>query len=104
MNISRFWNRVKILIKAHKLSQADFAKRLGLSPSTFYGWMHHKRIPDLETALYMAASLGVSAEYLAFGKDGIVMQIRAQQAEERKAAAARIKKLNREIRKELCRI
>ena len=104
MNAFRFWNRVKAQIRVHKLSQAQFAKHIGIPPATFYGWIHHRRIPDILTAIIIAASLGVSLEYLVLGEDAKVMKIRAKQVEERKIATARIKKLNNEIQKEIKRI
>ena len=104
MDIGLFWNRVKTQIKAHKLSQADFARRIGMSPATLLGWMYHKRIPDIVTALNIAAALGVSIEYLVFGKDELSMDIRARQVEERKTATARIRKLTDEMHEEVMRI
>ena len=104
MDVASFWTRVKAQIKAHKLSQAKFAEHIGISPGTFYGWMHHKRMPDLATALHIAAALGVGVEYLAFGKDGMAMEIRAQQVEERKIATTRIKKLTEKMQEEIRRI
>jgi len=104
MNIIVFWSRVKTLIKAHKLSQAQFAKHIGVNPTTFYGWIYHKRIPDLGTALYIAAALGVDVEFLAFGKDGKAMEIHTRQVEERKNAAERIKKLSDRMQEEIKRM
>ena len=104
MDIVSFWRRVQTQLKAHKISQVQFAKYVGIKPATFNGWIYHNRIPDLVTALNIAAALGVGVEYLAFGKDGEAMEARARQVEERKIAAAKIKKLNREIRKQLKRI
>ena len=104
MDIMKFWYRVKSLIKAHKLTQYQFAKHIGISPSTFNGWIYHKRIPDLETALHIGAALGVNVEYLAFGKDGRAVKIRAQQVEERKIAAERIKKLSAKMQEAIKQI
>ena len=104
MDTTLFWNTVKTLIKAHKLSQVQFADYIGLNPATFSGWIYHKRIPDFFTALDIAAALGVSIEYLAFGKDGEIMEVRTQQAEERKTAAGKIKELTRELQDEIQKI
>ena len=104
MDVVKFWSRVKLQIKAHNLSQAKFAEHIGMRPATFYGWIYHKRIPDIISALYIAAALGVSLEYLVFGEDGKAMRIRAIQVKARKTAAARIKKLNNEIRREIRKI
>ena len=96
--------RVKAQIKAHKISQARFAEYVGINPRTFQGWIHHNRIPDIDTALHMAAALGVGLEYLVLGKDGKAMEIRAQQVEERKIAAGRIKKMIKIMRNEIKRV
>jgi len=104
MDTGLFWSRVKLLIKAHKTNQAKFAEYIGVNQSTFRGWIYHDRIPDIEIALYIAAALGVSPEFLVFGEDVKNEEIRAQQVKERKTAAFRIRKLNNEIRKELERI
>ena len=104
MNATKFWNRVKAQLRARKISQAELAKHLEMSPATLYGWIHYKRIPNIVTALYIAAALGVSLEYLAFGEDGKAMRVQAKQVKERKIATARIKKLNSEIEKEIKRL
>ena len=75
-----------------------------MNPRTFQGWIWHNRIPDIDSALRIAAALGVGVEYLVTGKDGKAMAIRAQQVEERKIAAARIKKMTRVIQKEIRRV
>ena len=101
MDTIKFWERVKIQIRAHKLSQVQFAEYIGMNPRTFQGWIRHNRIPDIDTALRIAAALGVGVEYLVEGKDGKAMEIRAQQVEERKIAAAKIKKMISAMRKEI---
>jgi len=104
MDTIKFWKRVKTQIKAHKIIQACFAEYIGINPRTFQGWIRHNRIPDIETALHMAAALGVEIEYLVLGKDGKAMEIRAQQVEERKIAADRIKKMIKTMRNEIKRV
>ena len=104
METGIFWKMVNSLIKAHKITQAAFSAHIGVNYNTFRGWMYNKRVPDMETALHMAAALGVSLEYLVFGAEGKTGEVHAQQVKERKMAAFRIGKLNNEIRKELERI
>ena len=96
--------RVKAQIKAHKISQARFAEYIGINSRTFQGWIRHNRIPDIETALHMAAALGVGVEYLVLGNDDKAMEIRAQQVEERKIAVDRIKKMIKTMRREIRRV
>ena len=104
MDSVQFWKRVKAQIKAHKISQMSFAEYLGMNPRTFQGWIYHNRIPDIETALQIAASLGVGLEYLVFGKDNLAMENRAQQVEERKIATTRMKKMLKLMRIEIKRV
>ena len=104
MDAINFWTRVKAHIKAHKISQTRFAEYIGINSRTFQGWIRHNRIPDIDTALHMAAALGVGLEYLVLGNDDRAMEIRAQQVEERKTAADRIKKMIKIMRKEIKRV
>ena len=97
--ISPFWERVKKLIRAHKISQEKLASHVGINFFTLKSWIYFNRIPDVITGLYMAAALGVSVEYLATGKEGKVMKIREEQALTRKTAAAKIKKMANQIEK-----
>ena len=69
MDVASFWNRVKLLVSAHKITQAEFAAHIGMPLSTFRKWLHYKRIPDLQSAINIAASLGVSLDYLINGKE-----------------------------------
>jgi len=104
MDTIQFWKRVKTQIKAHKISQTRFAEYIGINPRTFQGWIRYNRIPDIDTAMYMAVALGVGVEYLVLGEDGKAMEIRAQQVEERKIAISRVKKMLKTIRKEIRRV
>ena len=80
------------MIRAHKITQEKFAEYVGINFSTFRGWIHHKRIPDVITACYIADALGVSVEYLARGKDGLGAELRMKQVEKRKIINAKIVK------------
>ena len=94
-----FWVRVKKHIRAHKISQEKFAAYVGINFYTFKSWIYYNRIPDVITAYRMAIALGVTIEYLVTGSDGKAMEIRKNQARERKTAAAEIKKMARQIEK-----
>ena len=67
MNAKYFWNRVNDQIKAHKLSQTQFASFTGIPEGTFQEWADNKRIPDLHTTFLIAATLGISLNYLIHG-------------------------------------
>ena len=97
MDITAFWGRVKFLIKAHKTTQKKIALYIGLSYNTFRNWIFCKRVPDLETAVNLSVALGVSLDYLVFGKERNVTKERMNRLLERKTAAARINRLAKVI-------
>lgn len=69
MTAKEFWNRVKKLIKAHNLTQEQFAKHIDFPIGTLKGAMHFNRYPALPLAVDIAAALGVSVEYLVAGSN-----------------------------------
>jgi len=99
LDVDPFWERVKKLIRAHKISQEKFSAYIGISFNTLKTWLKFNRIPDAYTAHDIAVSLGVSVEYLVTGEDGKAMEIREKEAIDRKTAAADIKKLALQIKK-----
>jgi len=98
--VAFFWPRVKELIKAHNLTQKQFAAKNGFSQNTLRGWIYHNRIPDLSAAYAIAYSLGVSLEYLLGGKDKNITEARLKELELRKSAA-RILKMMDAIQEEI---
>jgi len=90
---SLFWDRVKKLVKAHKITYAEFAKYIGISHNTFKGWISNNRIPDAYTTFDISTALGVTVEYLVTGTDGRASKNREKEAFERKTAAAEILKM-----------
>jgi len=100
MDTDNFWVRVKALIKAHKMTQKQFARITGFSPNTVRGWIYHDRVPELSAAYVIAFTLGVSLEYLLGGKDKDIAKARIKELEMRKSAA-RILKMIDKIQKEL---
>ena len=99
-----FWSRVKRQLKAHKITQVQFAKYVGMSPGTLRGWIHYNRIPDAATACDIADALGVTVEYLVKGVDGAAMVVRMKQTEEQKIVSGRIKCLVAELEEESKRL
>ena len=98
-SVDPFWQRVKKLIRAHKLTQEKLASQINISYNTFKGWLQYNRIPDAYTAYDIAVALGVTVEYLVEGVDGKAKEIREKKLITRKAAAANIKKMAIQIRK-----
>jgi len=45
-----------------------FTQLIGMNYNTYRGWLYNNRIPDAESACDMAKTLGVSVEYLVWGK------------------------------------
>ena len=60
--------RIALLRRQAGMSQAEFAKRLGISPSTVGMYEQGRREPALEILVSMARLLEVSTDYLLTGK------------------------------------
>jgi len=99
MDNNTFWERVKPLIKAHKMTRKQFAEYIGVSPNTFNGWIKYSRIPDTSTAYDMAIVLGVTLNYLLGGREAEIADWRRKELAARKAAA-RILKLAAQVQEE----
>jgi transcriptional regulator with XRE-family HTH domain len=92
-----FWERAKILIRAHKISQEKFAAYVGVSFGTFKHWICYGLLPDVETAVNIADALGVSVEFLVRGTGGKSLENRKEEAFIRKTAARAIKEMASKI-------
>jgi transcriptional regulator with XRE-family HTH domain len=97
MGNSDFWTRVKNLGKAVSISQGILSERINFPLDTLKGWIYYNRIPDAVTACEIAEVLGVTVEYLVTGKDGKINNKLMRRILEAKSAAARIKKLTKQI-------
>jgi len=103
MKKDSFWGRVKTLLKAHNLTQKQFAEVTGFSLNTIRGWIYHDRVPELSAAYVVAYTLGVSLEYLLGGKEKEIAQLRFRELEMRRTAA-RISKLLEKAQNDLKRL
>ena len=92
-----FWTRAKRLIKAHKLTQKEFAEYADIPINTFWGWINRNCIPDAARACAIAQALGVTVEYLVTGIDDFNAEDRIRRTEERKSATEKITKLAQKI-------
>ena len=90
MDTILFWERIKTQLKLHKVSQSRFADYVDIPLNTLRGWMYHKRIPDLDSALTMASALGVSIEYLAYGNEHEIIEEEKERRCAAREAAARM--------------
>jgi len=93
MKKNSFWGRVKPLIKAHNMTQKQYAEFMGFQFNTFRNWIHNNRVPTLQDSFDIAYSLGVSLEYLLSGKDRDLADIRRRELELRKTAGKLLKKV-----------
>ena len=103
MENNTFWGRAKPLIKAHNLTQKQFADFLKIPYVTLKTWIHHDRTPEIREAYAVAFALGVTLDYLLSGKDRDLTAMRLREIEARKAAV-RIQKLLGQIQEELSRM
>ena len=99
MDGKMFWSRAKPLIKAHNMTQKEFAEYLGISLSTLQGWIHYERVPEISMAYTISITLGVTLNYLLGGKETNIAIARQKELEARNVAA-KILKLAEQIVKE----
>ena len=97
MDVIQFWKRTKALIKANKTSQEKIAVKIGVPYGTFRNWIYNNRIPDVDSACGMAAALGVTVEYLVYGKDRRITEKRTRYLSLQKTVTARIGRLAEKI-------
>ena len=90
---SPFWDRVRALIRANKISQRKYAVYIGVPYGTLKDWMCYGVWPDILSAVKIAESLGVTMEYLVRGKDSISSETKEKETKKRKEAAEKIKKM-----------
>ena len=95
-----FWDRVKPLIKTQKMTQKQFARRLGISLNTLNGWIRHNRIPDTITTYDMAAILGVTLNFLLGGRETEIAEWRRRELAA-KYTAANILEFNSRMHQEI---
>ena len=69
MNISKFWSRIKGLLKEKGITQGDAAKACNVPVNTLRHWMTKEYYPPLNYVASLARFLGVSIEYLVYGKE-----------------------------------
>ena len=100
MESEAFWRRVKSLLKSNKMTQRQLAEKINIPISTLEGWLHFNRIPIVHTAVNIATVLGVTAEYLAFGRDIGKTNLRFKELE-MKNKLTNISTLTKQIHKEL---
>jgi len=99
METKTFWVRVKALLKAHKMTQMQFAERIDYPYGTLRSCIQNDRIPDTTTAYEIAVTLGVTLNYLLGGHERDITVARLRELEARNAAA-KILKLTEQIVKE----
>jgi len=91
--IKPFWDRVKVLLKARKVSQREFAIHIGISRRTLEGWIYQNRLPDSESLYKIVRSLGITMESLLKGKEDTALKRYTEEAKARKEATKAMDKL-----------
>ena len=99
MEKNTFWVRAKPLIKAHNMTQRQFAAYMGISINTLESWIKFDRVPETSTAYNIAVTLGVTLNYLLGGKERDITTARLKELEARNSAK-RIAELSAQIIKE----
>ena len=61
-------NRVKTLLKEKDISQAEFARKIGVSPQTLSAWLMNRNTPGIDAIAKMCEVLKVSPSWLFTGK------------------------------------
>lgn len=69
-------NNIKVFRTASKLTQADFALRIGVTQETVSNWENSKTKPDIDQVLTMV-DMGANIEYLLFGRGTPIMRMSA---------------------------
>jgi transcriptional regulator with XRE-family HTH domain len=67
MEISFFWQNVKILLKNNDLTQKKLAEICNISFGTLQGWIAKLIVPDVFSALKIAKALNTTVEFLVTG-------------------------------------
>ena len=100
MEYFNFWDRVKALLKAHKLNQKQLAERIFIPPSTLSRCIKHGRIPNTYIVYSIAVVLGVTSNYLLGGEESDVEASRFRELKAREALG-KIEELAEAILKEV---
>jgi transcriptional regulator with XRE-family HTH domain len=100
--------KLKQAIAGRGLTTAELAKKSGVKKRTIDNWLYGKSPnPEVKEFLKAAAALGVSVEYLVYGKDGsgltedetLMLAIFRDMPKQRRALLLRIAEAIREDRK-----
>lgn len=67
---NQFSKRLKELLEVEKISQKDFAKKVGVSPSCVTFWLKAERQPTAENLYTVSKAFDVSVDYLLGLKEG----------------------------------
>ena len=69
MYMEEFWKRTNRLIRETNITQEVLAETVGVSKNTLYSWVANCTLPRADVAHRIAATLGVSVEYLITGAE-----------------------------------
>ena len=91
--IALFWIRVKVQLKARKVSQRELAAHIGVSRRTLEGWIYQNRLPGLEAGYQLSRALGLTMDHLLFGKEETALDRQLAEAQARMEATKAMDKL-----------
>jgi transcriptional regulator with XRE-family HTH domain len=69
MGVIDFYERVKKLAKANKMTIETVVGQAGLSLASYNAYRRHENLPRADEAAKIAAALGTTVEYLVTGKE-----------------------------------
>ena len=69
MDVTGFYERVKKLAKANKMTIETAAGQAGLSLASYNAYRRHENFPRADEAQKIAAALGTTVEYLVTGEN-----------------------------------
>ena|GEM_PF-1148981 len=100
MEYFNFWDRVKAILKAHKITQKKLAAILDIPKTNLSRWIQYKRIPNTYIVYSIAIVLGVTSNYLLGGEESDIEASRFRELKAREALG-KIEELAEAILKEV---
>ena len=87
MEDEKFWDRVRRLLRNHKITQKQLADKTHIPLSTLTRWMHFGIIPDTARLYNIAVTLGVTSNILLGGGEKDIEERRIRELAARRALA-----------------
>ncbi|MCL2094200.1 MAG: helix-turn-helix domain-containing protein [Treponema sp.] len=98
-----FGDRLKALLKSHKMSQRQLAELIKVPLKTLERWIQKDLIPPISVVYRMAVTLGVTSNYLLGGEEKAIYERRIIELAAREALS-KVEDLARLILQETAKI